>query len=154
MQVSCTIRDGPNGTSISLESSPDLRGSGSGTPLRVSTLRHQFSEGSMPHNNGNLNEAETFPHQGTVSDQRRILSAYSVPLPGYSSLLQHFLRPDQSHSTAARRGLQTRTCSFSREAEAKRQGFCFWRKQQPGSSREIFRLHKIPSQPTNLRISA
>jgi hypothetical protein len=88
-------------TAASPKSSPDLRvsGSGSGTPLRVSTLRHQFSEGSMPHDNGQPDETTTPPPQGTMSVQRRNLPAYCRPQSDSPPLLQHFLGQDQSHST-------------------------------------------------------
>jgi hypothetical protein len=65
-------------TAASPKSSPNLRGSVPGTPQRASSLRHQFSEDSIPHANDGFNDSP--PPQGTMSVQRRNLPPYSRPL--------------------------------------------------------------------------
>lgn len=61
-------------SAASPKSSPNLRGS-PGTPLRVTSLRHQFSEGAMPQTGG-FNGSPS--PRGTMSVQRSNLPPYAL----------------------------------------------------------------------------
>jgi hypothetical protein len=89
-------------SATSPKSSPNTRGTGSpGTPLRVSALRHQFSEGSIPQNNiGVFGESEP-PPQGTMSVQRRNLPPYSRPLDSEHMFDEDYFRQLEESSSSA-----------------------------------------------------